>query len=380
MKNLKVSEILINARRHAGVSLEIVSEETKISLKHLEALERDDYDAFPNHALALGFLRTYLRFLELDEDAVSVIFQKNVEEGLAYKKNPLNKISNNSPIKKDPMSMMGGNKFYSSNNFSSDFYRSFFIGLGVFLIVTFLGFLGFWGYSHFSKEWKAKEVTVNWDGINSWEGNVQKGLFLVLEEDGYKSEEIVVLEAGSSLILRLKDQEITIDNGGNYLVDLRNGSKEDLLLSYTNSSLSLRPIPEAEFLVTFKTIQDRNKLFPQVPFAFTAISQEDWDKEGFLNASEKPVFTPLKLVVKEESFIRYMIDDSRMEEALYSTGDIIDLSFANDILIWVSNPKGVEITSSDKKLDLFTDSIFGIGQLIWTENPQATFELRFLPL
>lgn len=380
MKDLKVSEILINARKHAGVSLEIASEETKISLKHLEALERDDYDAFPNHALALGFLRTYLRFLELDEDAVSVIFQKNVEEGLAYKRNPLSKISNNSPIRKDPLRMRGNGSFSASSNFSSDFYRSFLIGVGAFFLIIFLGFLIFWSYSYFSREWVPKEVFINWDGINSWEGSVQKGLFLILEENDKKSEEIIILESGSNIVLRLKDQEINIPSGGNYLVDLRNGSKEDLLLSYNNSTLSLKPIPEAEFLVTFKTIQDRNKLFPQVPFAFTPISSEDWDKEGFLTALERPIYTPLRLEVREESFIRYMVDDSKVEESLFVKGDEIDLSFVNSVLIWVTNPKAVDVISGDKNFDLFEDSIFGIGQLIWTENSQATFELRFLPL
>src|SRR5512143_3304036 len=57
---------LRQARELRRLSLQEVSEATKVRTHYLQALETDDHSAIPSAAQARGFLRIYAEFLELD--------------------------------------------------------------------------------------------------------------------------------------------------------------------------------------------------------------------------------------------------------------------------------------------------------------------------
>jgi cytoskeleton protein RodZ len=61
-------ERLRREREMRGVTLDEISESTKISRRHLESLEREDFDSLPGGIFNKGFVRAYARFLGLDED------------------------------------------------------------------------------------------------------------------------------------------------------------------------------------------------------------------------------------------------------------------------------------------------------------------------
>lgn len=57
---------LARARELQGLSLGDVARQLKLAVRQVEALERDDYDAFPGHVFVRGFLRNYAKLLQLD--------------------------------------------------------------------------------------------------------------------------------------------------------------------------------------------------------------------------------------------------------------------------------------------------------------------------
>jgi len=57
---------LATAREAQGLSLGDVARQLKLSVRQVEALERDDYDAFPSRVFVRGFLRNYGRLLQVD--------------------------------------------------------------------------------------------------------------------------------------------------------------------------------------------------------------------------------------------------------------------------------------------------------------------------
>jgi cytoskeleton protein RodZ len=61
-----VGEILLSSRERAGLSLEEVSQETRLAVKNLEYLETDNFEALPAKVYVRGFIRTYAAFLDLD--------------------------------------------------------------------------------------------------------------------------------------------------------------------------------------------------------------------------------------------------------------------------------------------------------------------------
>lgn len=63
-------EQLLAERRAQGLSLGDVARQLKLSVRQVEALERDDYAAFPGPVFVRGFLRNYAKLLQLDPEAL----------------------------------------------------------------------------------------------------------------------------------------------------------------------------------------------------------------------------------------------------------------------------------------------------------------------
>jgi cytoskeleton protein RodZ len=59
-------------REMRGITLDEISESTKISRRHLEALEGEHFDQLPGGVFNKGFVRAYARFLGIDEDQAVV--------------------------------------------------------------------------------------------------------------------------------------------------------------------------------------------------------------------------------------------------------------------------------------------------------------------
>jgi hypothetical protein len=62
--------MLKTAREAKGYTISDVSNQTNIATRFLEGLEREDFSVFPGEAYALGFLKNYGLFLELDTNAL----------------------------------------------------------------------------------------------------------------------------------------------------------------------------------------------------------------------------------------------------------------------------------------------------------------------
>lgn len=67
-KGKSVGTILRQARLARKGRLPEISEDLRISLDHLKALEEDDPDGLPGSAYAVGFIRSYADYLDLDTD------------------------------------------------------------------------------------------------------------------------------------------------------------------------------------------------------------------------------------------------------------------------------------------------------------------------
>src|SRR6267154_6022997 len=57
---------LLKERRRQGLSLGDISRQLKLSVRQVEALERDDYSAYKGPVFIHGFIRNYAKLLGLD--------------------------------------------------------------------------------------------------------------------------------------------------------------------------------------------------------------------------------------------------------------------------------------------------------------------------
>jgi len=68
-------ENLRREREMRGVSLEEISSATKISIRFLEAIEREDFTKLPGGIFSRSFIRSYARYLGLDEERAVAEYQ-----------------------------------------------------------------------------------------------------------------------------------------------------------------------------------------------------------------------------------------------------------------------------------------------------------------
>lgn len=75
-----VGQLLKSAREKKEYSLADVEKATKIRIKHLDALEKDQYHQLPSGTYARGFIKNYADFLNLPEKTLLSIFRRDFTE------------------------------------------------------------------------------------------------------------------------------------------------------------------------------------------------------------------------------------------------------------------------------------------------------------
>ena len=76
---IKIGQRLLEAREEKGLSLEDVSQSTKIRASFLEAIENGEYEKLPSATYAQGFVRNYARFLGLPEKETLALFKRELD-------------------------------------------------------------------------------------------------------------------------------------------------------------------------------------------------------------------------------------------------------------------------------------------------------------
>jgi cytoskeletal protein RodZ len=74
-------ETLRAAREAQRLGLAQIAAQTRIPLRHLEAIEADDFESLPSRAYAIGFTRTYAKALGLDDVAVVDAVRSELADG-----------------------------------------------------------------------------------------------------------------------------------------------------------------------------------------------------------------------------------------------------------------------------------------------------------
>jgi len=86
----KFGDRLRREREMRGITLDEISESTKISRRHLESLEKEEFDNLPGKVFAKGFVRAYARYLGISEDQAAADYAlANPEPVIAEEKFPL---------------------------------------------------------------------------------------------------------------------------------------------------------------------------------------------------------------------------------------------------------------------------------------------------
>ncbi|GAA4770245.1 DUF4115 domain-containing protein [Stakelama sediminis] len=76
-----IGERLRAGREREGLALDDIAERTRIPLRHLQAIENDDYSSLPAPTYALGFAKAYARAVGMDEVAIAHDLRNELDAG-----------------------------------------------------------------------------------------------------------------------------------------------------------------------------------------------------------------------------------------------------------------------------------------------------------
>ncbi len=76
-----VGEQLLAARTEKALSLSEVAAQTRVPIRHLEALETSDFAALPGSTYSVGFAKSYARFVGLDQNAIATELRAELAQG-----------------------------------------------------------------------------------------------------------------------------------------------------------------------------------------------------------------------------------------------------------------------------------------------------------
>jgi cytoskeletal protein RodZ len=75
-----IGEKLRLAREERGIALREISEQTRISIRYLEAIEGDDYKRLPGGIFNRSFIRAYAKFVGMDEHGALEDYSRTLRE------------------------------------------------------------------------------------------------------------------------------------------------------------------------------------------------------------------------------------------------------------------------------------------------------------
>ena len=75
-----IGEKLRLAREARGIALRDISEQTRISIRYLEAIESDDYRRLPGGIFNRSFIRAYAKFIGYDEHSALEDYARTLRE------------------------------------------------------------------------------------------------------------------------------------------------------------------------------------------------------------------------------------------------------------------------------------------------------------
>ena len=82
---IKAGQKLYEERVRRGLSIEDVSQATKIRPSFISAIEKGEYGSLPSQSYAQGFVRSYIKFLDLPEEETMAVFRREFDAKKTFK-------------------------------------------------------------------------------------------------------------------------------------------------------------------------------------------------------------------------------------------------------------------------------------------------------
>ncbi|AXK70338.1 BB_0345 family helix-turn-helix protein [Borreliella burgdorferi] len=387
---IKFGSYLRKVRDSKNLTLEMVAEDIKISIKYLKALEESNIEIFPNEVLAVGFLRTYSEYLDIDSRLISTLFKD-------YKSRLNNSyIGIKSEDKISNLGFLSDNKVSEKKIFffsleSLSIFKVFLGIVGVLLLFVFLYFREVEGYfkKFFNLSQDEKIILniheVSFDKKNFWNVSLKEGDFLSLtySDDiakyraSFIGDDLVIVDESkkSKNILNLGEfKEINLDDNIRVKIIYEN---------YYYDKLKIAHVSLESFALNVKYVSETNidNRFNILNWQFDVKGTEKLPSSNYLTlySSQKLSNVDLKIDFLNDTFFRYANENNLYGKSLFASKGIpINLAFEKSLILFFSRLSDVNIILNDRDITPFLKEqgkeIFAV-QFFWVKTPSG-FDLK----
>lgn len=387
---IKFGSYLRKVRDSKNLTLEMVAEDIKISIKYLKALEESNIEIFPNEVLAVGFLRTYSEYLDIDSRLISTLFKD-------YKSRLNNSyIGIKSEDKISNLGFLSDNKVSEKKIFffsleSLSIFKVFLGIVGVLLLFVLLYFREVEGYfkKFFNLSQDEKIILniheVSFDKKNFWNVSLKEGDFLSLtySDDiakyraSFIGDDLVIVDESkkSKNILNLGEfKEINLDDNIRVKIIYEN---------YYYDKLKIAHVSLESFALNVKYVSETNidNRFNILNWQFDVKGTEKLPSSNYLTlySSQKLSNVDLKIDFLNDTFFRYANENNLYGKSLFASKGIpINLAFEKSLILFFSRLSDVNIILNDRDITPFLKEqgkeIFAV-QFFWVKTPSG-FDLK----
>ncbi len=370
-----IGKILKKARESAGFSIDQVARETHISKRYLNALEEEDFSAFPGETYTIGFLRNYAEYLGLNTEEIIGLY-KNLK--IQEQPVPIDELLD---VKKKGLPLGK-------------------IITGV-LIVVVLAVGGYLGYSYFKASGTKRQVEATGNVKKTTAG--EKAGYLFQEEAitrwfvkgdtiqyqlGDNTYSIKIVEIDSEVKLATEGKNFDIPLGGKTLIDFNGDNQPDLRVTLNDIDKSKKVVRVN--LGLYKITK------PVSAVAKTGVPKKTVSSEGgnqqvvasqtagrnytIVEETDTPAPFLMKFNFRGYCFFRYLVDDKDRVERFFHKGESFVLDVKNYATLWISNAGVVKANIAGKDVTFGRPGQVVTRSIRWVKKDNGSYELRIVTL
>lgn len=359
-----LGKILKEARLKANVSLGQISRETKIAKKYLEALENEEYSAFPGETYLKGFLKSYCEFLKLNSRDILNMYEKIK---IAESPTPIDKLILKPKFNFRPFIVV----------FSLIIILSGIIAGGIFLPVKIIKYFNNRDIMERNTKSNRKKGKIGGPSVYKIKDSDQektltlkKGDIVEYSIDSHKFN-LEIKELSPIVVVNdPKGDEIFLIKSYRRKIDLNNDEQFDVVLNLNfwdseNANITFSPYKD-----DLKIAMDLENLKP-----IKGNSPETIIRKSKLEKIS------LSIDIKSPTFLRYKVDDQEEVEKVFDT-QVNNIIANNRIFVWLSNAGVVSLKFNEYNKSYTPGAIGEIAVKIiqWIELDNGEYELQISSL
>ena len=298
--------ILKKARSKLGYTLEEVVSSTKIPLKYIEKIEKDDYTDIDNDVFFKGFVRNYSEYLNLDSAKILALYRRAV--AITH---PSNRQEKKEVAKKN----VKINIEWTPALIATMIIALVVIGIITYLIIQFYKF--------------QKPPMLN---ITSPENNI------TVQEENIK----IIGNTEKTAVIKVNDQVFPIDSQGGFNVDVKLNPGQNVISIKAYSSTN-----EEKSVIVTRNIN------------YTPENSEQ-SQEG-QNQETPTSFEAYVLIESEPAWIQFIVDDAQELAQVIDVGQTQSFTFTRSIKLITGKPSITKLYIKGEQINLTIDSSNGAG-------------------